>query len=180
MTTSAAAASSLMLPPSQFTGLVSERLYNFLSESLNNLERQVERHREEQYFILDQLIKDGLIEPQLEPSTRNIQRQTTRRYRYHPYHTSSTQRHVEHRRQSLNDSPSSNQTNDEELGKKGNPIYVFDDNEIRCEGCWEEGHFTRDCKSEYRFDGRRYVPIPKGERIMEQTYIIDADYYQQG
>jgi hypothetical protein len=30
----------------------------------------------------------------------------------------------------------------EELGTRGNPIYVLDDDEIQCGDCWEEGHFT--------------------------------------
>ena len=59
-----------------------------------------------------------------------------------------------------------------------NPIYVFGDDEVRCEGCWEEGHFIGDCNREYWFDGRQYVLISEGENLMEPTYIVDKDYYR--
>ena len=63
--------------------------YLFLSQSLNDLERQVERHHAEQHFTFDQLTEAGLLSPQIEPHIRNFRQQETRRYRYHPY-TGST------------------------------------------------------------------------------------------
>ena len=60
-----------------------------------------------------------------------------------------------------------------------NPIYVFGDDEVQCEGCWEEGHFIGDCNREYQFDGRQYVLISEGENLMEPTYVVDKDYYRQ-
>ena len=35
------------------------------------------------------------------------------------------------------------------MGSRRNPIYVLDDDKVRCEGCWEEGHFIGDCNQEY-------------------------------
>lgn len=167
MSTSSTSASSLMSSLSEFARLMSEQHYHFLSQSLDNLERQVERHRAEQHFM--------------KLNITNFRQQTTRRHHYHytePTTTSfsgSTPSPLPHieiqpRRRSFNEAT--------DVGSKENPIYVFDDDEIRCEGCWEEGHFIGDCNREYRYDGRRYVPIPEGGNSMEPTYIVDRDYYQ--
>jgi hypothetical protein len=165
-----------MLSLSEFARLVSERHYHFLSQSLDDLERQVERHRNEQRFM-------GL-------HIMNLQRQRTRRH-YHPYTrptstsssglTSSAPSNIEaqHRRRSLNTLPPSPSQRTTSMGSREDPIYVVDDEEIHCEGCQEEGHFIGNCNKEYRFDGRRYVPIPEGENCMEPTYVVDRDYYQQ-
>ena len=62
------------------------------------------------------------------------------------------------------------------MGSRENPIYVFDDDDMYCEGCGEEGHFIGDCNGEYRFNGRQYVPIPEGmNHMMEQTFVVDRD-----
>ena len=37
------------------------------------------------------------------------------------------------------------QSEDRISNPRRNPIYVLDDDEVRCEGCWEEGHFIGDC-----------------------------------
>ena len=37
-----------------------------------------------------------------------------------------------------------------ELGTKENPIYVDDDDEVRCEGCGEDGHILWDCTVKMR------------------------------
>ena len=58
-----------------------------------------------------------------------------------------------------------------------NPIYVFGDDEVQCEGCWEKGHFIGDRNREYQFYGRQYMPISEGKNLMEPTYIVDKDYY---
>ena len=65
------------------------------------------------------------------------------------------------------------------MGSRRNPIYVLNDDEVRCEGCWEEGHFIGDCNREYRYDGEQYVPIVGEENLMEPTYVVDRDYYQR-
>ena len=31
------------------------------------------------------------------------------------------------------------------MGSRRNLIYVLNDDEVQCEGCWEEGHFIGDC-----------------------------------
>jgi hypothetical protein len=95
MSTSAAAYSALMLSPAEFARFMSElesdipgeldaifqrdpaysailRHYIFLSQSLTNLEQQVERHQAEQHFIFNQIIEAGVLEPQLEPHIRNF------------------------------------------------------------------------------------------------------------
>ena len=64
------------------------------------------------------------------------------------------------------------------MGLRKNLIYVLDDDEVRCEGCWEEGHFIGDCNREYQYDGEQYIPIVGEENLMEPTYVVDRDYYQ--
>lgn len=216
MSTSAAAYSALMLSPAEFARFMSElesdipgeldaifqrdpaysailRHYIFLSQSLTDLEQQVERHQAEQHFIFDRIIEAGVLEPQLEPHIRNFRRQKTRRYRYHPdtvpeYPSSSRrtpspivsydsnididiQVHPDHRRRSHNE---------EELGTKGNPIYISDENEVQCGGCGDGGHTFWDCTKEYRFDEERqkYVPIHDGDNLMEQRYVVNTDNVQ--
>jgi hypothetical protein len=161
---------------------------------LDQLEAQVEQHRAEQHIIFDRLIKAGLLEPQIEPYITLFRQQRTRRYRYHPYaepmSTSSSRRTpspiicsnsdadivTPHHKQSHPPSPSPGTA---DKGSRENPIYVFDDNELRCEGCWDEGHFIGDCKRVYRYDGQEYVPIREGDYLTEPTYVIDADYYRR-
>ena len=65
------------------------------------------------------------------------------------------------------------------MGSRRNPIYVLDDNEVQCEGCWKEEHFIGDCNQEYQYDGEKYIPIVEEENLMEPTYVVDRDYYQQ-
>ena len=54
-----------MTSPSPSDYSLNEQLYLFLSKSLNDLERLVERHRAEQYLIFDRLIEAGFMEPQI-------------------------------------------------------------------------------------------------------------------
>ena len=49
---------------------------------------------------------------------------------------------IQSHRHFLKDPPPSWETPDEELGMKGNPIYVFDDDEIECDGYWD-GYWDR-------------------------------------
>ena len=58
------------------------------------------------------------------------------------------------------------------MGSRRNPIYILDDDEVQCEGCWEEGHFIRDCNREYQYDGEQYVPIVGEENLMEPTHML--------
>ena len=64
-------ASIPMLSLSEFACLVSERHYHFLSQSLHNLEHQVERHQAEQHAM--------------ELDIMNFQHQIVQRFRFHPY-----------------------------------------------------------------------------------------------
>ena len=178
-----------MPSPSELVRSMNERHYHFLSQSLNDLERQVERHRTEQRLIFNHLVEAGLIETRLEPHAKS-QRRKTRRHRSHPYVSPmSTSSHgrvpsslanaepidARHCRRSFNSSGPINGV----LGTKENPIYVEGDDELlRCGGCWEEGHLILDCKREYRFDGQQYVPIKEGEIVLGSTYVIDAGSYQ--
>lgn len=165
-----------MLSLSEFVRLMSERYHHFLSQSLNDLECQIQHLME---LNITNFYRSA---PSLSRDSGSGQGQQTTRRRYYHYAeaTTSTSRptstslpnvKIRPRRQSFN------RTTD--MGSSTNPIYVFDDDEIRCVGCWDEGHFVGDCNKEYRFDGRRYVPIPEGENPMEQTYIVDRDYYRQ-
>lgn len=132
-----------MRSPSPSAYSLNEQHYLFLSRSLNDLERLVERHRAEYYLIFDRLIDAGFMEPQ-------IQRQTTRRHYHttsiHPdqqlEHPNSSNGH--HRRRSLNVAIA-------ELGTRENPIYVMDDEDVLCK-CTTEGHHIVDCTREHRFD----------------------------
>jgi hypothetical protein len=175
MSTSASA-SSLILSPLEFTHSMSKRHYLSLYYPLNNLERQLERH-----LVFNRLIKAGLMETQIDPGTRNSRRQKTRRFGFHPYtdhmSTSYSRRtpsllnshhppsnvKIQHRRRSFNDSLSSYQSSDDELGTRRNHIYVSKYEDILCEGCNGEGHFILDCTKEYRFDEdkEQYMPIDR-------------------
>ena len=173
-----------MLSPSYSNYTMNEQHYLFLSRSLNDLERLVERHRAEQYLIFDQLIEAGFMEPQVEqrqemqqyhhtarPNSPGFNRridqrqeQETQRYRFHlPMSTSfpgPSDSH--HHGRSLNAATA-------ELGTRENPIYVPDDDGGQCEVCNEEGHGIVNCTKEYLSDndtrhcrkdesGRRYFP----------------------
>ena len=70
-TTTTAAITSLTLHPSDFARLMSERHYLFLSQSLNDLQHQIDRHHAERNFIYDQLLEAGLVEPRVEPCIRS-------------------------------------------------------------------------------------------------------------
>ena len=84
MSTSAAPTSSLT-SPSEFAHFMSKQHYLFLSQSLNNLEHKVKEHWVEQQFILDQLLKAGLVKPQIKPHARMFQQQMMQRHHFHPY-----------------------------------------------------------------------------------------------
>ena len=156
-------AASHMLPPSDFALLMSERYYVFLSQSLHDLERQVERYRAEQRVIFDQLLDAGLVEPRTGTPVGNLERQMTRRYPNHPYarrrslsssrrtpsslpiHNPSRDVETHTHRRSVNSPILYCQSSDGVLGTRTNPIYVLDDNEIRCGECWSEGRFIGNC-----------------------------------
>jgi hypothetical protein len=70
-TATATAFTSLTLHPSDFARLMSERHYLFLSQSLNDLQHQIDRHHAERNFIYDRLLEAGLVEPRVEPHTRS-------------------------------------------------------------------------------------------------------------
>ena len=50
---------------------MSERHYLYLSQSLNDLQLQIDRHHAERNFIYDRLLEAGLVEPQVEPRIRS-------------------------------------------------------------------------------------------------------------
>ena len=192
MSTSPNAVSAFMLSLSEFACLVSEQHYCFLLQSLNNLEHQIEQHRAERHltdFTLQTFNNrphNGvqmpcLLHPLAElppfsltskanpidnPSTiMNLLRT--------PLHT--TFQHNLSFNQSEDRVSNPRMTN---MGSRRNLIYILNDDEVRCEGCWEEGHFIEDCNQEYRYDGEQYVPIVREENLMELTFVVDRDYYQ--
>ena len=63
--------STSMLSLSEFVRLMSERHYHFLSQSLHDLEHQVERHRAQQHTM--------------ELDVRNFRHQIAQRFCFHPY-----------------------------------------------------------------------------------------------
>ena len=147
-----------MLSPSLSDYSLNEQHYLFLSRSLTDLERLVEQHRAEQYLIFDRLIDAGFMEPQIE------QRQETRRHLAHQFVSpnSSTsgpriEQHrfysgTEEREESANRRRQSRNAAIAELGTKDNPIYVLDDDEVRCNCNGHEGHFIVDCTRDYQFN----------------------------
>ena len=165
MSTSPNTVSAFMLSLSEFACLVSEQHYHFLLQSLNDLEHQIEQHRAEQHLM--------------ELHIANLQQQTTQwcpdaMSTSSTSRTPSLLSDIESKphRQSFNNheppsNPSShnisihnslfNQSEDQVSNprttnmrsRKRNPIYVLDDDEVLCEGCWEEGHFIGDCNQEY-------------------------------
>ena len=70
-TTTTTAITSLTLHPSDFAHLMSKRHYLFISQSLNDLQHQIDRHHAEQNFIYDRLLEAGLVEPRVEPRIRS-------------------------------------------------------------------------------------------------------------
>ena len=160
MSTSPDTVSAFMLSLSEFACLVSEQHYRFLSQSLNNLEHQIEQHRVERHLM--------------ELCIANLQQQTTQ-WCPDAMSTSPTSRTPSllsdiksepHRRSFNNHEPPLNpsshnisihnwsfdQSEDQvsnprmtNMGSRRNPIYVLNDDEVQCEGCWEEGHFIGDC-----------------------------------
>ena len=146
MSTSPNAVSAFMLSLSEFACLVSEQHFRFLSQSLNNLEHQIEQHQLERHLI--------------ELHIANLQQQTTQ-WCPDAMSTSSTSRtpsllsDIESKphRQSFNNcepplNPSShhisihdssfNQSEDQvsnprttNMGSRRNPIYVLDDDEVQ-------------------------------------------------
>ena len=160
MSTSPNAVSAFMHSLSEFACLVSEQHYRFLSQSLNNL---IEQHRVERHLM--------------ELHIANLQQQTTQ-WCPDAMSTSPTSRtpsllsdiESKPRRRSNNHEPPLNpsshnisihnssfdQSKDRvsnprmtNMGSRRNPIYVLDDDEVQCEGCWEEGHFIGDCNREH-------------------------------
>jgi hypothetical protein len=197
--------STPMLSLSEFARLVSERHYHFLSQSLRDLEHQVKRHRAEQHTMelnimnfRHQTARRSRFHPygrtpsRIPPSTdhhdppsnpsSHDETQAARRCECHASVDVSSTRTGEDqtRRRPFNDPPPSPSNETTDIGSRESPIYVFDDVEIYCEGCGEEGHFIGDCDREYRFDGKQYVPVPEGmSPMMEPTFVVDKDYYQR-
>jgi len=131
MSTSAtSASSSLMLSPSDFARSMSEQQYHFLSQSLNDLERQVERHRTEQYLIFDRLIEAGLMEPRNGPRITDFRRQEMQRYRFHPY-TGTTSTSPSRRTPSLLGDDNTDRSHFSNQLRLYNPLSVDTDTEIR-------------------------------------------------
>ena len=161
MSTSSNAVSAFMLSLSEFACLVSEQHYRFLLQSLNNLQHQIEQHRAEQHLM-------GL-------HIANLQQQTTRwcpdvmstsSTSRTPSSLLSDIESVPHRQSFNNHEPPSNPSSHNisihnslldqsknqvsnlrmtNMGSRRNLIYVLDDDEVQCEGYWEEGHFIGDC-----------------------------------
>ena len=160
MSTSPNTISAFMLSLSEFACLVSEQHYCFLLQSLNDLEHQIEQHQAERHLM--------------ELHITNLQQQTTQ-WCPDAMSTSLTSqtpsllsdiKSEPHRRSFNNHEPPSNpsshnilihnlsfnQSEDRvsnprmtNMGLRRNPIYILDDDEVQCEGCWEEGHFIGDC-----------------------------------
>ena len=184
---------------SEFAHLVSEQHYHFLSQFLHDLEHQVERHQaEQQAMVLDIMDFQHQIaqcfrfhpygrtpsrippatnhhDPPLDPSSHN---QICECHAMVDVSSTRTDKD-QSRRRPLNDPLPSPSYETADMGSRENPIYVFDVDDTYCEGCREERHFIGDCNREYRFNGRQYVPIPEGMNpMMEQTFVVDRDYYQ--
>ena len=164
MSTSPNTISAFMLSLSEFACLVSEQHYRFLLQSLNDLEHQIEQHRAERHLM--------------ELHITNLQQQTTQ-WCPDAMSTSPTSRtpslfsDIEskpHRRSFNNHEPPSNPSSHNisihdslfdqsedwvsnprmtNMGSRRNLIYILDDDKVRCEGCWEEGHFIGDYNREY-------------------------------
>ena len=158
-----------MLSLSEFAHLVSERHYHFLSQSLHDLEHRVEWHQAEQHALgLDIMSFQHQIarhfhfhpygrtpscippptnhhDPPLNPSSHS------QLCKCHALvDVSSTRSDKDQsRRRPLNDPPPSPSYETANMGSRENPIYVFDDDDMYCEGCGEEGHFIGDCNREY-------------------------------
>jgi hypothetical protein len=174
------------------------RYYAFLSQSIYNHEKELERLREEQEAICGFLTDSPMFRRRVAPLVNDFRR-WTRRPRFHPYSRTPTPPStpsndnsseppsdiVIHPAASELDAASSlslyctaidNPTIEEEqeLGSKKNPIDVYGDDE--CEGCREEGHAIGDCTKEYRQIRNHYVPIEEGDIRMEEKFVVDTTH----
>jgi hypothetical protein len=87
-----AASSTLATPSLTQSSSALDRQYLLLSQSLTELEQRFEQHRTELYLFLNQIVEAGLLESLTRNS--NMQRQETRRYRFHPYGRSPSPPHT--------------------------------------------------------------------------------------
>ena len=153
-----------MLSLPEITLIMNNQHYHFLSQSLRDLKHHIEWHRAPHFHPYD---------PPSNPSSHN---QLCKCHALVDISSTRTDKD-QNRRRPLNDPPPSPSY---DMGSRENPIYVFDDDDTYCKGCGEEGHFIGNCDREYWFDGRQYVPIPKGTYPMiKPTFVVDKDYYWQ-
>ena len=160
MSTSPNTVSAFMLSLSEFACLVSEQHYRFLSQSLNNIEHQIEQHQVERHLMelhitnLQQWTTQWCLDAMsTSPTSRTPSFSLTSKA--NPIDDPSTitnllrtPLHTTFRYTTchLIKAKIGYQTPERpRMGSKRNPIYVLDDDEVQCEGCWEEGHFIGDC-----------------------------------
>jgi hypothetical protein len=60
------------------------RHYRFLSQSIDRLEQELERHRQEQHTLFDRLNGNRMFQTRITPIVQDFRRRT-RRSRFHPY-----------------------------------------------------------------------------------------------
>ena len=175
------------------------RNFLFISQTITNLERELERQLREQHILFDSMQDSGL-EPIIEPL---IQKHRRERYprRNHPYSrptcttkSPSPPSHSSKETYYPPTSPSSRIVNDllqpspsiidinksESLSLSsfhscnefplGSHRNPIVINDETCEGCTED-HDILDCSYDYRLVGEKYIPIrPSETPKMEQTY----------
>jgi hypothetical protein len=157
------------------------RYYAFLSQSIYNHEKVLERLHEEQEAICGYLTDSPTFRKRVAPLVNDFRR-WTRRPHFYPYSRTPTPPSTPSNDDSSEPPsdivirPAAPELNaasplssyctaiddpmieeDPILGSEKNPIDVYGDNE--CEGCREEGHAIGDCTKEYRQIGNCYVPI---------------------
>ena len=149
------ATSTPMLSLSEFAHLLSEQHYHFLSHSLHKLELDIMNfwHQIARCFHFHPY---GRTPSHIPPPTNHHdppshpsscdEAQAARLCKCHTLVDVSTWTGKDHsRRWPFNEPPPSPSYKTTNMGSRENPIYVFDDANMCCEGCGEEGHFIGNC-----------------------------------
>jgi hypothetical protein len=162
------------------------RYYKFLSQSIAQLEEELERHQMEREVIYNHLFDNRSFQTRIRPIVNEYrQKQVLIRQRFHPYSRTSGSPSMP----SANNSPSTNNppsiengiqgrvsieihdrydnespdsyytTLDDTLGSKKHPIIVTDDEKEECEGCRGDHEF-RSCARDTAGEEKRYTPRP--------------------
>ena len=154
------------------TSVVTLRHYQFLSQSIDQLELDLERHRQEQQEMFSYLMETNIFRTKIQPILKRYRRKTRVRpyVNYSPSHNTpsasavnasvDSSSHVEVITKETEPLVLSPHTHDETTGRdlmngmwmpgeKWNPIVIHDDEDV-CARCKQQGHQQEDCATPIR------------------------------